>query len=90
MIGPGLRPAQRRDIDLYHLYFVLEPWCWMLEKLALDLERFLRCEGVLPQCVSGATPTCCHWASPVSLAWASKPLLRQKKAPGMVVGITST
>jgi|SRR5581483_4257700 len=34
-------------LDLYHLYFVLELWCWMaqignrqpLEKLALDLER---------------------------------------------------
>ena len=33
-------------LDLYHLYFVLELWCWMaqignkkaLDKLALDLE----------------------------------------------------
>lgn len=37
-----------QTLDLYHLYFVLELWCWMaqignsqpLEKLALDLERY--------------------------------------------------
>ena len=36
-----------QTLDLYHLYFVLELWCWMaqignsqpLERLALDLER---------------------------------------------------
>ena len=35
-------------LDLYHLYFVLELWCWMsqigkrppLERLALDLARY--------------------------------------------------
>jgi hypothetical protein len=42
------------------------------------------------QCLSGDTPTCGHCANPVFRAWSSKPLLRQKKAPGMVVGITST
>ena len=39
------QPSQ--TLDFYHLYFVLELWCWMaqignnkaLEKLALDLER---------------------------------------------------
>jgi hypothetical protein len=37
-----------QTLDLYHLYFVLELWCWMaqigngqpLERLALDLERY--------------------------------------------------
>jgi aminoglycoside phosphotransferase (APT) family kinase protein len=37
-----------QTLDLYHLYFVLELWCWMaqignrqpLEKLALELERY--------------------------------------------------
>jgi hypothetical protein len=37
-----------QTLDLYHLYFVLELWCWMaqignhqrLDKLALDLEHF--------------------------------------------------
>lgn len=37
-----------QTLDLYHLLFVLELWCWMaqignrqpLEKLALDLERY--------------------------------------------------
>ena len=37
-----------QTLDLYHLYFVLELWCWMaqignrqpLEKLALDLDRY--------------------------------------------------
>jgi aminoglycoside phosphotransferase (APT) family kinase protein len=37
-----------QTLDLYHLYFVLELWCWMarignakpLEQLALDLERY--------------------------------------------------
>jgi hypothetical protein len=37
-----------QTLDLYHLYFVLELWCWMaqignrqpLDRLALDLERY--------------------------------------------------
>ncbi len=37
-----------QTLDLYHLYFVLELWCWMaqignrqpLDQLALDLERY--------------------------------------------------
>jgi hypothetical protein len=37
-----------QTLDFYHLYFVLELWCWIaqignkerLDKLALDLERF--------------------------------------------------
>lgn len=43
---PG-RPQWRETLDFYHLYFVLELWCWMaqignnqaLDKLAQDLER---------------------------------------------------
>jgi len=35
-------------LEFHHLYFVLEPWCWMaqigneqpLHALALDLERY--------------------------------------------------
>lgn len=45
--------------------------------------------SVSAQCVSGSTPTCGILANPVSRACSSKPLLRQKKAPGIVVGITS-
>jgi aminoglycoside phosphotransferase (APT) family kinase protein len=41
------RPRWSETLDLYHLYFVLELWCWMaqigntqpLDKLASDLER---------------------------------------------------
>jgi aminoglycoside phosphotransferase (APT) family kinase protein len=41
------RAHWRQTIDLYHLYFMLELWCWMaqignrqpLDQLALDLER---------------------------------------------------
>ena len=37
-----------QTLDFYHLYFVIELWCWMaqignvqpLDKLVLDLERF--------------------------------------------------
>jgi hypothetical protein len=40
-------PRRLQTLDLYHVYFVLELWCWMaqigneqpLEKLAFDLER---------------------------------------------------
>ena len=42
------------------------------------------------QWLSGTTPTCGMCASPVLRACSSKPRLRQKNAPGMVVGITST
>jgi hygromycin-B 7''-O-kinase len=44
--GPLGREHGSETLDLYHLYFVLELWCWMaqigkreqLEKLALELE----------------------------------------------------
>ena len=41
------------------------------------------------QVKSGNTPTCGIFAKPLSLACSSKPLLRQKNAPGIVVGMTS-
>jgi aminoglycoside phosphotransferase (APT) family kinase protein len=45
--GDTGRQNWSQTLDLYHLYFVLELWCWMaqignaqpLDKLALDLER---------------------------------------------------
>jgi hygromycin-B 7''-O-kinase len=45
--GAMEREPWSQTLDLYHLYFVLELWCWMaqignrqpLEQLALDLER---------------------------------------------------
>jgi aminoglycoside phosphotransferase (APT) family kinase protein len=44
--GPMEREHRSQTLDLYHLYFVHELWCWMaqigrkqsLEKLALELE----------------------------------------------------
>jgi aminoglycoside phosphotransferase (APT) family kinase protein len=46
--GPIDRLRWPQTLDLYHLYFVLELWCWMaeigknetLKKLALELERY--------------------------------------------------
>jgi hygromycin-B 7''-O-kinase len=46
--GAMERAHAPQTLDLYHLYFVLELWCWMaqigdrqsLDKLALDLERY--------------------------------------------------
>jgi hygromycin-B 7''-O-kinase len=46
--GDTGRQHWSQTLDLYHLYFVLELWCWMaqignhqpLDKLALDLEHF--------------------------------------------------
>ena len=46
--GAMERAHALQTLDLYHLYFVLELWCWMaqignrqpLDKLALDLERY--------------------------------------------------
>jgi aminoglycoside phosphotransferase (APT) family kinase protein len=46
--GETGRPQWSQTLDLYHLYFVIELWCWMaqignkeaLGNLALDLERF--------------------------------------------------
>ena len=46
--------------------------------------------GLLAQWLCGSTPTCGMCARPVVRACSSKPRLRQKNAPGMVVGITST
>jgi aminoglycoside phosphotransferase (APT) family kinase protein len=45
--GDTGRQHWSQTLDFYHLYFVLELWCWMaqigneqpLEKLALDMER---------------------------------------------------
>jgi hygromycin-B 7''-O-kinase len=45
--GDTGRQHWQQTLDLYHLYFVLELWCWMaqignqqpLDRLALDLER---------------------------------------------------
>jgi hygromycin-B 7''-O-kinase len=46
--GATGREKSSQTLDLYHLYFVIELWCWMaqignrqpLDKLALDLERY--------------------------------------------------
>jgi aminoglycoside phosphotransferase (APT) family kinase protein len=46
--GPLARENWSETLDLYHLYFVLELWCWMaqigkearLDKLVLELEAF--------------------------------------------------
>ena len=46
--------------------------------------------GAGAQWLSGTTPTCGMAARPVLRACSWKPRLRQKNAPGMVVGITST
>jgi aminoglycoside phosphotransferase (APT) family kinase protein len=50
LLGYGAIDRDRwsQTLDLYHLYFVLELWCWMaqignrqpLERLALDLDRY--------------------------------------------------
>ncbi len=46
--GATGRENWSQALDLYHLYFVIELWCWMaqignrqpLDKVALDLERY--------------------------------------------------
>jgi aminoglycoside phosphotransferase (APT) family kinase protein len=48
--GATGREKCSQTLDLYHLYFIIELWCWMaqignrqsLDKLALDLERYSR------------------------------------------------
>ena len=54
------------------------------------LQQVPRLSARCTQCFSGTTPTCGRCASPMSRACCSKPLFFQKKAPGIVVGITST